>query len=595
MRQVHAETEETRLGAVMDLRIMGRFLAYVLPYRKLLIVAFLLLPVGTLFHLAQPLITKTAVDDYLAPGITDGFGWLVLGFGALIALQFVMSYIQSVVNATLGQRVVRDLRQKVFDHMTTLDAGFFHKNASGRITNRLTNDIEAVSQMVTAGFLNLVGDAILLIGIAVAMILLSPSLSLMALVALPILIGGTALATRRLRTLQRDGRVLISRMAGQLTEEVEGFEVVRLFRRQEKCQEEFDAKNKTYLDAMLKGNFWEAFQFSFVETASTIIIAGFFWYGAQLTGAEAVSIGTLVAFIEYVRRIFFPIRDISNKIATMQAAMTALERIFSLLDTPPEVTTPERPQFIERRNKGIRFEGVSFDYGKEPVLKGIDLTLAPGEKVAVVGPTGAGKSTLIKLLNRFYDVKAGRIVINGTDVRQADLTQLRRLVGVVQQESFLFSGTIAQNISLGAPEIDRERVIWAAQQVGADGFIEAMDGGYDADVAERGVNLSAGQKQLLGFARVLAFDPAVLVLDEATSSVDTVSERLIQDALKVLLKDRTSLIIAHRLSTIADADRIAALSHGRIVEEGTHKELLNKDGLYARLYKLQFKEEGALG
>ncbi|MBF0624003.1 MAG: ABC transporter ATP-binding protein [Magnetococcales bacterium] len=589
---VATETEETRYGAV-DLKIMVRFFGYARPYGRWLLVALLLLPLGALVQLAQPLMIKQAVDNHLMPGTLDGFGWVLAAWLGLILAQLALGYLQTLVNALLGQRVIRDLRSHLFAHLSGLEAAFFARWASGRLTNRLTNDTEVVSQMVSAGLLNLAGDLLLLIGIGLGMIHLSPPLSLVALLAMPVIVAGTLLVARIFRRLHRRARLLLAGMASLLTEEIDGHQVVRLFRRQAHNDALFDRSNRDYLETSKQANFWEAFQYSFVEAVSTLTVGVLFWYGGWLREAgDGASIGTLVAFIDYLRRIFFPIRDLSSKFTTLQASMTALERIFHLLDRPPTLTDPPAATIAlpDPVRGAITCQGVQFDYGQEPILQGIDLDIRPGEKVAIAGPTGAGKSTLIKLLNRSHDPTHGRVLLDGVDLREIPLARLRRLVGVVQQETFLFAGTVADNIGLGDPAITPDVIRAAAGEVGALDFIDRLPQGIYTPLAERGVNLSAGQRQLLGLARVLAFDPRILVMDEATSSVDTISERHIQAAMKRLLQQRTALIVAHRLSTILDADRIVVLAGGRVIEQGTHGELLAHDGLYARLYALQFRQ-----
>ncbi|MBF0097911.1 MAG: ABC transporter ATP-binding protein [Magnetococcales bacterium] len=596
MPPVLAETEETRDGNLFDIhpyRLLWRFFQYARPYRGWVVAALALLPLSALLQLWQPLLIQQAIDHHLLPAQPDGFGWLLVWFLLLIIGQFVVGYLQSAVNTLLGQRLVRDMRRALFAHLLRLDAAFFARNASGRLTNRISNDSEAVSQMISAGMINLLGDLLLLFGIAVSMLLLSPRLSLVTLVSLPFIVLGTLYITRRMRNIQRRGRLLQARMAGHLTEEVEGRETIRLFHSQDKNRVAYDRMNRAYLETTLEANFFEALQFSFIDATSTVVIALLFWYGGALQGDAGMSIGVVVAFIDYIRRLFFPIREISSKFTTMQSAITALERIFALLDTEAAITDQPGVHPLPAPVRGeIVFQQVSFRYDSEPVLKQIDLSIAPGQRVAVVGPTGAGKSSLIKLLNRTYEPQQGSICLDGVDLRRVPLTQLRRLVGMVQQETFLFAGTVAENIHLGDPGITLEQVRQAAEETGAMAFIQSLPQGLHSPLAERGVNLSAGQRQLLGITRVLAFQPRILVMDEATSSVDTLSERLIQEAVERLMAGRTSLIIAHRLSTILHADRIIVLSGGAIVEQGSHSELMLRDGLYARLYALQFAEKG---
>ncbi|MBF0136068.1 MAG: ABC transporter ATP-binding protein [Magnetococcales bacterium] len=585
------DTEETAYGA-LDRRIFLRFLAYARPYLTWIVAAILLLLPVILAQLAQPLVIRHAVDHHLATGNMTGFNVLLAGFLALILLQLVGSYGQAFVNNILGQRVVRDLRQDLFAHLLRQDAAFFGNNATGRLTNRLTNDTEVVSQMVSAGLINLLGDTLLLVGIAGSMALLSPRLSLVALCTLPILIFGTLRVARYLRVALRDGRLIQSRMAGTLAEEIDGHQIVRLFQRQQYNQNAFDQLNTNYLRSALRSNFLEAFQFAFVDVVATVTIALLFWYGGFMQGSsQEVTIGTLVAFIDYLRRIFFPIRDLSTKFTTLQAAMTALERIFDLLDTQPRIQDPVEPASLANiRQGGVRLHAISLDYGRETILRGIDLDIHPGEKIALVGPTGAGKSSLARLINRTWDPTQGHVTIDGVDVRQLPLARLRRIVGVVHQETFLFAGTFLENITLHDPTISQERALEAARQAGILECCRDLPHGLHTLIAERGINLSAGQRQLLGIARVLAANPRILILDEATSSVDTISERFLQEAMHRLMSNRTAIVIAHRLNTILHMDRIVVIAGGRIVESGTHATLLAQQGLYARLHALQFQD-----
>lgn len=596
MPAIFSETEETRFGSLWNAnpyRLLWRFLRYTRPYRIWVILALLLLPIGTVLQLLQPLLIQRVVDKHLVTGQLQGFGWLLAMFLLLILGQFIVGYAQTAINTMLGQRVVRDLRGELFTHLIGMDAAFFARNASGRLTNRISNDTEAVSQMVSAGMINLVGDLLLLLGIAAGMILLSPQLSLITLIAMPIIVIGTIIITSKARMVQRDGRLLQSRMVGHMTEEVEGRETLRLFHCHEKSRLDFDHMNRAYLNNSLKSNFLDALQFSFIDTTSICVIAALFWYSdILLQGNEAISIGVIVAFIDYIRRLFFPIRDLSGKFTTMQAAITALERIFALLDTPAAITDSAKKAIVPQTLRGeIFFNSVSLDYGNGPVLHDLSCHIQPGERVAVVGPTGAGKTSLIKLLNRTYEPQQGTIELDGVDITQLPLGYLRQVVGVVQQETFLFAGTIADNIGLGHPDITLEKIHQAAKDSGAMVFIDALPQGLETVLAERGSNLSVGQRQLLGITRVLAFNPQILVMDEATSSVDNISERLIQEAMQRLLAGRTAVIIAHRLSTILHADRILVISQGRICEQGCHETLLQQNGLYARLYALQFQEK----
>ncbi|MEG3640265.1 ABC transporter ATP-binding protein [Magnetococcus sp. PR-3] len=586
-------TEETRYGAFLDLNLLRRFFLYAKPHTRWVLLALSILPIHTLIQLGQPLLLKIAVDEHLMPGQLEGFDWILVSLAALLILQAAAGYSMSVVNAMLGQRVVRDLRRDLFGHLIHLDASYFNNHASGRTTNRITNDVEAVSQMVSAGLIHLIGDIVLLAGIVISMALLAPSLSMALVVALPLIVGGTVLAAKKSRLAQRENRLMLARMASRFTEEIEGHQEVRLFHRQARNHEEFKQQNDTYYRSSLISNNWEAFQFSFIDALSTVVIAALFWFGASLVDGDAVTIGTLVAFIDYVRRVFQPVRDLSGKFTTMQAAMTALERIFGLLDSDPEITDKRASQGVTLpQHPKLEISGVHFAYGETPILKNLSLTVNAGEQVAVVGPTGAGKSTLIKLLNRTHEPQQGTIRLGEEDLYRLPMSTLRRTVGVVPQETFLFTGTIAENIHLQDPSISRSEVEDAAQRTGAMGFIGELPDGLDTVLTERGGNLSSGQRQLLGITRAFVFNPSLLILDEATSSVDTISERMIQTALKELMVGRTAIVIAHRLNTIMGADRVIVMRAGEIIQGGSHQELVAQEGLYRKLCELQFGLEG---
>ncbi|MEO5347716.1 MAG: ABC transporter ATP-binding protein/permease [Magnetococcus sp. YQC-9] len=596
MPAVQADTEETRYGAFWDVQLMARFLSYAKPHRTWLFVAMLVPPLGALSQLAQPLVIQMAVDRHLVTGQMEGFTALLAALAGLGIFQFITGYLQSTINAMLGQRVISDLRRELFAHLMTLDAAFFAKNPSGALTNRIANDAEAISQMVSAGLINLIGDVLLLIALAVGMALLSPRLSLVVVLMMPVVIGVAFRVTQKMRMIQRHGTLLMARMTARLTEENEGRDVVRLFHQQQAAFDRFGALNREHRANADKSNLLEAFQFSFVETASTVVVAVLFWYGSGLMTEGEVTIGVLTAFIDAVRRLFFPIRDLAGKVTTMQSAMSALERVFTLLDTRPAIVDPKPadvPNLPGRPQGAIRFTGVSFSYGEGKILTDIDLVIQSGEKIAIVGPTGAGKSTLIKLLNRTVDAQSGSVTIDGIPVARIPLATLRLWAGVARQETFLFSGTIAENITLFDPRITPERIERVARESGAFEFIRHLPEGVQTRLTERGNNLSAGQRQLLGMTRILALDPPILILDEATSSVDAVSERLIQAALERLMTGRTAVIIAHRLSTIRHVDRIVVLSKGRILEAGTHQQLLEHPGLFAQLHALQFQEPDA--
>jgi ATP-binding cassette subfamily B protein len=471
-----------------------------------------------------------------------------------------------------------------------LPSAFFDRNPVGRLMTRVTTDVEALHEVFTSGAVMILADLVKLAGIVVVLLWMDWRLALVTFSIVPPLIITTSYFRVRLRTTYRRVRVLVARLNAFLQESVSGIRVVQIFVREQASLERFGEINRDNRDAQLMGVRYDSLFSAVVELVSSVALAAIVWAGGRGILAGITTFGTLVAFIDYAGKFFRPLQELSQRYTVMQSAMTAAERIFTLLDTEVPIRSPSQPVHIAHRLRGeIVFDRVTFAYAEgEPVLHDVSFRIRPGERVAVVGWTGAGKTTLIRLLVRLYDVREGRVLLDGRDVREYDLHDLRRAIGVVLQDHFLFAGTVASNISLGDPSITEERVRRAAEAVDAQRFIERLPGGYEEEVRERGSNFSVGEKQLLSFARAIAFDPAVLVLDEATASVDPVTERRIQEALETLLQGRTSIIIAHRLATIRGADRILVLHHGRLVEDGTHDELLGVDGgIYRTLYRLQ--------
>jgi ATP-binding cassette subfamily B multidrug efflux pump len=436
MPAITSVTEETSYGRTVDWRLMARLLTFARPHIALLGFALVLVPLNMVLQVAQPWVVKIAVDKHLVTGQLDGFATLLWGLAALILGQLLTGYFLSLTNTLLGHRLVRDMRRALFVHVLSLDAAYFARHASGRITNRLANDTEAVSQMVGAGLVNLVADLLMIVGTGVSMVLLSPRLSVVVVIALPLIILVVLHGAKGLRLLQRRGRLLQSFMANQFTEEIGGHQIIRLFRRQAKNSQQFEKINGEYLDISLDSNLLEAIQFSFLEASGSVVVALLFLYGAYLSAHNPISVGVLVAFIEYVRRIFMPIRELSNRFTTMQAAMTALERIYDLLDTPTAIASPPQAVTVGPTQGEIAFHDVTFAYDSVPVLHSFSCHIPPGQRVAVVGPTGAGKTTLIKLLNRTHDATIGHITIDGANVREISLQRLRRMVGVITQAVF---------------------------------------------------------------------------------------------------------------------------------------------------------------
>jgi ATP-binding cassette subfamily B protein len=580
---------EADLGRAYDARLMRRLWGYIRPYRTIFAASLLCLPVTATLSLLQPYLLKIAIDDYIAVGDTAG----LLRISALYALsligEFAFVYLQYYLTMLVAQRSLAALRVDLVAHMQKLPARFFDRNPVGRLVTRLTTDVDVINEMFAAGGLTMLMDAVMLLGIVAILLLIDWRLALVTLTVTPVLALSINYFRLHARNNYRRIRDRLARLNAYLQEAIAGMTVIQLFAREDASFRHFSELNDHHREAHHSANIYEAALFSVVEAVSAISLALILWYGGGQILAGTLAFGTLVAFIEYTQRFFVPIRDFSSKYAVMQSAMSAAERVFELLDRPFDITSPAHPRATARGAGRVEFENVWFAYNRgDYVLRDVSFSVAPGEKVALVGHTGSGKTTVMKLLNRSYDVDRGRILVDGVDVREWDLAALRRQIGVVLQDVYLFSGTIAENLTLQRPDVSRDAAVAAAVAIGADGFIQRLTRGYDEVLRERGNNLSVGQRQLLSFARALAYDPAILVLDEATSSVDMESEALVRNAVAQLMAHRTALVVAHRLSTIEHSDRILVLHAGEIRERGHHTELLAREGLYYRLYQLQF-------
>lgn len=584
--------EDAIAGKAYDSRLLARFMRYVMPYRLSVAGILLLLPLLALCRLAQPLILKHAIDRVIVPGRLDLLPGPAALFVAVLALEALLVWLEVYGLQSIGQRVMHDLRTALFSHVLRLPTRWFDRTATGATVTRLTSDVEALGEMFAAGIITIVGDLLLLAGIIAAMLWMAPQLSLVTFTVLPPLIFVAWLFRRNMRQAFREVRARLGRMNGHLAEVIGGMAVVQSYGREQDEASRFSELNAAHRDANLPVISWDASLYAIVEMFSSLAIALIVWYGGGQIVQGALTFGTLVAFIQYIEKFFGPIRDLSAKYGVMQGAMAALERIFAVLDEPEECPVGEVPARQADRSLTlpamVAFRDVSFAYRQgEPSLTAINLSVQRGERVALVGGSGGGKTTLVRLLGRQYEIDSGSILLDGIDIRTIPLTELRQRMAVVQQEPVIFAGTVGFNIGLGDPEAEK-RVRTAAATVGADRFIERLPQGYETELAERGSDLSLGERQLISFARAVAFDPELLILDEATASVDSTSEELIQEGVHRLLVGRTALVIAHRLSTVRDADRIVVISQGRVVEQGSHDQLLAQGGEYARLYCLQF-------
>lgn len=593
--------EEEALGKAYDSRLASRLAAYLKPYKARVAVAILLLIASSLVELAGPWLTAMAVDVYIPAKNWSGLNLIAALYIGLLVVNFALSSSQTYLMQMLGQYVQFDLRRQIFDQLQRIDVSHYDRNPVGRLITRLTTDVDALNELFTSGFVAIFGDLFTLAGITIVLFYLDWRLAIVTLVILPGMLAVTSWFRRGAREGFRKVRTRIARINAFLQEHISGMAVVQLFGRERVERERFDQINDEHRVANIETIFYYAVFFPAIEIISSAGIALILWYGGSRVLSNLITLGALIAFIQYAQRFYQPIRDLSDKYNILQGAMAASERIFKLLDEKPSIVggqmSPDESATIASANTAgrrgrIEFRNVWFAYkGEDWVLKDVSFTVEPGQSVGIVGHTGAGKTTLTNLVLRFYDIQKGQILVDGVDVRNYDLTELRRLYSIVLQDVYLFSGSVRFNITLGDPDIPDDRVVQAAREVHADEFIRKLSDGYETKIHERGAGLSVGQKQLISFARALAHDPSILMLDEATSSIDSETELLIRDAVERLMRGRTSVIIAHRLSTIQSVDKILVMHKGELREMGTHQELLAARGLYYRLYQLQYKDQ----
>lgn len=616
MSETAAGYEEEVLGKAYDSRLMARLLRYLGPYKWQVGAAVVLLMLASALMMAGPYLTKVALDDAVPASNHSLLVTLAVIYAGVTVLVFICQYAQALVTTWLGQRVMYDIRTQVFRKLQQLDLRFYDRNPVGRLMTRITSDVETLNELFSSGVVTVFGDLFILVFIVGAMLWMDAGLALVTFSVLPFVVWTAFVFRSRIRSAYREIRVRLARLNAFLQERFTGIAIVQLFNREASDLARFKSLNNDYLAAHLRSITYYALFFPIVQVFTSVALALIIWYGGGRYVQGAVTIGVLAAFLDYARRFFRPIQDLSDKYNLLQGAMASSERIFRLLDRRPEVADPPEPLTFPAEARGeIRFENVWFSYGRngdtrrvrdrdgdrgstddnkppQPdwVVRNLSFVVRPGEKLAIVGHTGAGKTTIINLLMRFYDAQKGQVLVDGIPVKRLRVKDLRDRIGLVLQDVFLFSQSVEYNVTLGSP-IQQEASARSLQAVGAAPFVRRLPAGAAQELGERGVGLSVGERQLLSFARALAFDPAILVLDEATSSVDSEIEAQIQEATDRLMEGRTCLVVAHRLSTVQGADRILVMHHGKMEEEGTHEELLAAGGLYSRLYELQFERK----
>jgi ATP-binding cassette subfamily B protein len=580
------------LGKAYDSQLMRRLLGYLRPHGCGVAVALVTIVGHSMMQLAQPYLTKVVIDQHILTGDLSGLDRIAILFLVILVTSFALEYVETYTMQMMGQRIMFDMRMEIYRHLQRLDIRFYDRNPVGRLMTRVTTDIDALNDLFASGVISMFRDLFTLLGIMAILLFMDWRLALIAFSVLPLIVVVTHWFRTHARESYRCVRGWVARINAMLQEILTGMGTVQLFRQERRSFGQFEAMNRTHRDANLDSVFYYAIFYPAIELVGALATALIIWFGGGWTLESTLTLGSLVAFLQYSQRFFRPISDLSEKFNILQSAMASSERVFCLLDTPVEVTDPATLDRMGALGDGrLTFDHVSFAYRDQYVLRDVSFSIASGERVGIVGATGAGKTTLINLLLRFYDVNRGSVSVDGVDVRDMPLAILRRRFGLVLQDAYLFSGTIRDNIAMGQDGVTDDAIMTAAHHVHADGVIDRLPDGLDSAVAERGGTLSVGEKQLLSFARALTFEPAVLILDEATSSVDTDTERLIQDGLRTLMHGRTTIAIAHRLSTVQDMDRILVFHRGELRESGTHQELLALRGVYYRLYQLQYKNQ----
>lgn len=583
-----------KTGDIFDLKLLQRLLKYAKPYRKVFYFVGLAAVLLSFFGVARPYLTKVTIDAGIIPQSHSTLVYYVMLMLLALVLEAVFQFLFIYFANWLGQMVIRDIRTQLFEHMLGFKKQYFDKSAVGRLVTRAVNDIETIASIFSEGLFMIFSDLLKMAVVLVVMFIQDWRLTLLVLIVLPFIIYATRVFQIKMKAAFEEVRNQVANLNTFVQERLTGMKIVQIFGREKEEYEKFKKINAKHRNAWIKTVWYNSFYFPIADISSSFAFGLVVWYGGiSIMGDSGVSLGVIVMFLQLIQILFTPLRQIANKFNTMQMGMVAANRVFKILDTSSNISDEGRIT-AEKLTGNIRLEDVHFSYIKgEEVVKGISLQVNAGETVAIVGATGAGKSTIINLLSRFYEIDSGKILIDGQDIRNFTVKSLRKQVAVVLQDVFLFADTIMNNITLGNPEVSREEVVEAAKQIGVHEFISALPGGYDYNVKERGAMLSSGQRQLISFLRAYVTKPSILVLDEATSSVDTESEQLIQQATHKITQGRTSIVIAHRLATIKKADKIIVMDHGKIVEEGTHDQLLTiENGYYRNLYEVQFMQEG---